>query len=176
MNAAKEDGCMKKVGSCAAKAIAAGGWPRACFYLLQFTWGFSVNLVGLAVFLCCRRWRFRGERFLNSVVTYLPGDRGGLSLGVFIFLSVRRAEKGRQLCVHEYGHTVQCLFLGPLYWFVILIPSAVWYHFFGGYRRAHHIAYDALYCERWATAWGRRWSGRQAECPSAEAPDASPLR
>ena len=26
------------------------------FYLLQFTWGLSVNLVGLVVFLCCKRF------------------------------------------------------------------------------------------------------------------------
>lgn len=142
---------MEKTG----RAIAASGWSRLCFFLVQFTWGLPVNLAGLAVFLCCRGLRV--ERFHNSVVTYLPGDRGGLSLGVFIFLSVRSG--GESLRVHEYGHTVQCLFLGPLYWLVVALPSAVWYHFFDGCRRARRLPYDALYCERWATAWGRRWSG-----------------
>lgn len=139
---------------------AAAGWSRILFYLLQFTWGLPVNLVGLAAFLCCRRRRLRRGAFHNGVVTYLPGDRGGLSLGIFIFLSVQSAQESRRLCVHEYGHTVQCLVLGPLYWLVIVLPSAIWFHFFAGYRRKHRIPYDALYCERWATAWGGRWSGR----------------
>lgn len=140
------------------KAVAAKGCSGVLFYLLQFTWGLPVNLAGLLVFLCCRK-RFRRERFCNSIVTHLPGERGGLSLGIFIFLSSSNAHERSRLCVHEYGHTVQCLFLGPLYWAVIAVPSAIWYHFFAGYRKKHHISYDTLYCERWATAWGRKWSG-----------------
>lgn len=135
--------------------IAAAGWPRALFYLVQFTWGLPVNLAGLVVFLCCLRYPSR--RLQNSVVTFLPGNRGGLSLGIFIFLSAPGED--RSLWPHEYGHTVQCLFLGPLYWLAVVLPSAVWYHGFAGYRRRRHVPYDALYCERWATAWGRRWSG-----------------
>lgn len=139
------------------RPIAAAGWPRAFFYLLQFTWGLPVNLAGLLLFLCCRGPR--RETFHNSVVTCLPGDLGGLSLGVFIFLSVQNADERRRLCIHEYGHTIQCLFLGPLYWFLVVLPSAVWYHFFSDHRKKHQIPYDALYCERWATAWGKKWSG-----------------
>lgn len=139
------------------RPIAAAGWPRIFFYFLQFTWGLPVNLAGLLLFLCCRGSRH--EKFHNSVVTCLPGDFGGLSLGVFIFLGVQNADERRRLCVHEYGHTIQCLFLGPLYWILVVLPSAVWYHLFSGYRKRRQIPYDALYCERWATAWGKKWSG-----------------
>lgn len=140
------------------RAVAASGLPRIMFYVLQFTWGLTVNLAGLLVFLCCRR-RFRSERFRNAIVTHLPGNRGGLSLGIFIFLSVRDTQGSSRIRAHEYGHTVQCLFLGPLYWVIIAIPSVVWYHFFAGYRKRRGVPYDALFCERWATAWGGRWSG-----------------
>ena len=140
------------------KAIATAGWPRILFYLLQFTWGATVNLAGLLVFLFCHS-RFRSKMFRNAIVTYLPGNRGGLSLGIFIFLSVRNTQESSRLCAHEYGHTVQCLLLGPLYWVVVAIPSVIWYHFFAGYREKRGIPYDALFCERWATAWGRKWSG-----------------
>lgn len=122
---------------------------RILFYLLQFTWGLSVNLVGLVVFLCCRR--FPRERFCNSIVTCLPGNGGGVSLGCFIFVSTR------SLCAHEYGHTIQCLILGPLYWIVIALPSVIWCRCFAGYRKKYGVPYDALYCERWATAWGKKW-------------------
>lgn len=140
------------------RAAACSGWPRAVFYLLQFTWGLTVNLAGLLVFLCCPRG-CRRQRFCNSVVVRLPGGRGGLSLGIFIFLSVQDPRDVPALCAHEYGHTVQCLFLGPLYWVVVALPSVVWCHFFARYRKERRIPYDALYCERWATAWGRAWSG-----------------
>lgn len=139
--------------------IAVAGWRRLLFYLLQFTWGLPVNLPGLLAFLCCRR-RFCSKPFCNSIVTYLPGNFGGLSLGIFLFLS---AQDARRLRVHEYGHTIQCLFLGPLYWAVVMLPSALWYHFFGAYRAKRRIPYDALYCERWATAWGEKWSGEPAK-------------
>ena len=140
------------------KAPAAAGWPKIVFYLLQFTWGLTANLAGLFVFLCCRS-RFRSKIFRNAIVTYLPGNRGGLSLGIFIFLSVRNTQEGSRLCAHEYGHTIQNLLLGPLYWLVIAIPSVIWYRFFAGYREKRGIPYDALFCERWATAWGGKWSG-----------------
>ena len=138
-------------------AIAAVGWPGILFYLLQFTWGATVNLAGLIVFLfCCRR--FHRKKFRNAIVTCLPGNRGGLSLGIFIFLSVRDMREIDRICAHEYGHTIQCLLLGPLYWVVVAIPSVIWYHFFAGYRKKRGVPYDALFCERWATAWGRKWS------------------
>lgn len=137
---------------------AAYGWARAVFFLVQFTWGLPVNLAGLLLFLCCRGARRRV--FCNSVATLLPGGRGGLSLGVFTFVSARGDAEVERLCSHEYGHTVQCLFLGPLYWVVVVLPSAVWYHFFAGFRRRRGIPYDSLYCEAWATAWGRKWSGQ----------------
>lgn len=134
--------------------MAAGGWKRALFYLVQFTWGLPVNLVGLVVFLCCRGRPHRA--FCNSVVTLLPGHWGGMSLGVFIFIGEPEPER---LYAHEYGHTIQCLVLGPLYWLLISLPSAVWYHCFRGSRKRRGLPYDWLYCERWATAWGRRWTG-----------------
>lgn len=136
------------------------GWPRVLFYLLQFTWGLSVNLAGLLVLLCCRRC-IRRERFRNGIVTYLPGNRGGLSLGIFIFLSTGPGSDRLGLCAHEYGHTIQCLLLGPLYWIVIAVPSVIWCHCFAGYRKRHGVSYDALYCEHWATAWGK-WAVGQS--------------
>ena len=138
------------------KVIATAGWSKMLFYLLQFTWGSTVNFAGLLVFLFCRS-RFHSKMFHNAIVTYLPGNRGGLSLGVFIFLSVRDRQELDRICTHEHGHTIQCLFLGPLYWFIVAIPSVIWYHFFAGYRKKRGIPYDALFCERWATVWGRKW-------------------
>jgi len=148
---------MNETGYGTHQGIAATGWARVFFYFIQFTWGLTVNLAGLLVFLCCNK-RFPREMFCNSIITQLPGNRGGLSLGIFIFLSIPSDQNSASICAHEYGHTIQCLFLGPLFWFIVAIPSAIWYRFFEDYRQNCHVQYDTLYCERWATAWGRKWS------------------
>ena len=58
------------------------------FYLVQWTWGLPVNLIGGLAFLICtkikkRRW----QRFGYSYIVYLPWKSGGLSLGLFIFVN-----------------------------------------------------------------------------------------
>ena len=40
--------------------------------------------------------------------------------------------------IHEYGHTWQCLLLGPLYWLVVALPSAIWCNCFEGMRKKHN--------------------------------------
>ena len=55
--------------------------------------------------------------------------------------------------------TWQCLLLGPLYYLVIALPSAVWCNFFEGYRKKNNVSYYKLYCEGWANAWGQKFSG-----------------
>ncbi len=61
--------------------------------------------------------------------------------------------------MHEYGHTVQSLILGPLYLFVIGIPSFLWaLPPATRWRARHKIPYSALYTERWADRNGARFA------------------
>ena len=48
--------------------------------------------------------------------------------GAFIFIDTgaEGEEYKKTVSVHEYGHTIQSLILGPLYLFVVGIPSFVW--------------------------------------------------
>ena len=131
------------------------------FYLIQWTWGLPVNLVGGIVFLICtkikgRRW----QKFGYSKIVYLPWNSGGLSLGLFIFMKDNhKSEKWTyNTRIHEYGHTWQCLLLGPIYYIVIALPSAIWCNFFEGYRKKNNVSYYWLYCENWANAWGQKFS------------------
>lgn len=131
------------------------------FYLIQWTWGLPVNLVGGIAFLICteikgRRW----QKFGYSRIVYLPWNSGGLSLGLFIFMKDNhKSEKWTyNTRIHEYGHTWQCLLLGPIYYIVIALPSAIWCNFFEGYRKKNNVSYYWLYCESWANAWGQKFS------------------
>lgn len=129
------------------------------FYLIQWTWGLPVNLVGGIGFLICtkikgRRW----QRFGYSYIVYLPWKSGGLSLGLFIFVKDNHKSKRwtYNTRIHEYGHTWQCLLLGPLYYVVIALPSMIWCACFEGYRKKNNVSYYKLYCEKWANIWGQK--------------------
>jgi hypothetical protein len=121
--------------------------------LLHVTWGMPQALAGAAVFLACgpglRRYRFR-----SAVVTEWKLRRG-LSLGPFIFVP-RKCP--RRLVVHEYGHSIQALMLGPLYLPIIVLPSLTWAGLPALERRRtrRHTSYYAFYTERWANALAER--------------------
>ncbi len=132
------------------------------FYLVQWTWGLPVNLVGSIAFLICTKIKkYRYQRFGYAYIVYIPWNAGGLSMGLFIF--VKEAHKNKKWTyntrIHEYGHTWQCLLLGPLYYLVVALPSVIWCNFFDGYRKKNNVSYYKLYCEKWANIWGEKFSG-----------------
>ena len=120
----------------------------------QWTWGIFQTLLGSAIFLIFRG--FPHENYMGSVMTRWP-LRAGLSLGMFIFVPQMGSEDlTRLVCVHEYGHTIQSLLLGPLYLFVIGLPSLFWANFppMEKLRRTKGISYYRFYPERWANFAG----------------------
>ncbi|HZK21729.1 MAG TPA: hypothetical protein VFC76_05570 [Oscillospiraceae bacterium] len=157
---------VKEKGSPAEKAhVASKGFGKFLFYFWQFTWGLPVNIIGIIMFFVMCKGR-RREKFCNSVITYIPGNWGGVSLGVFIFMCEGKDKKWEHdTKIHEYGHTIQCLLLGVFYWLVIGIPSAVWCNFPPciKYREKNNVSYYALYCEKWANKWGESWSRQKRE-------------
>ncbi|MBQ8028294.1 MAG: hypothetical protein IJ262_02675 [Clostridia bacterium] len=131
------------------------------FYLVQWTWGLPVNLVGGIAYLICTRiigWRW--QHFGYAYIVYVPWNAGGLSMGLFIFMRDQHPNKKwtYNTRIHEYGHTWQCLLLGPLYYLVIALPSAIWCNCFAGYRKKKNVSYYKLYCESWANSWGEKAS------------------
>ncbi len=119
----------------------------------QAVWGFPQTAVGLAMYAAHKGWRQHG-RFRSAIVTEWNKD-AGLSLGMFIF--VPRGVK-RSLVVHEYGHTIQSLMLGPFYLPVIVLPSLLWAGLpaFERFRQNKDYSYYRLYPERWANLMARR--------------------
>ncbi|MBR3235215.1 MAG: hypothetical protein IKG11_06330 [Atopobiaceae bacterium] len=121
--------------------------------LVHATWGLPQTVLGAGVKAMagqdCLSYTFR-----SALVTEWRLRRG-LSLGPFIFVP-----RGcpRRLVVHEYGHTVQALILGPLYLPVIVLPSLTW----AGVpaleraRRRRGISYYTFYTEHWANVLAER--------------------
>ena len=136
------------------------------YIILQCAWGIVQTLAGLIMFLTSI-----GEKhsfYKGSVATFWKRPYG-ISLGMFIFIPPKarfyNAEKyhfdddeirGR-LLVHEYGHTYQSLLLGPLYFPVVGIPSAVW-----GMVKKPDRSYFSFYAEKWANHLGERFTGEKS--------------
>lgn len=128
------------------------------YTVLQILWGFPQTLLGFAVFLRLRKATH--YRYHGAVVTEWK-KRTGMSLGLFLF--VPEGDYGKDFLVHEYGHTIQSLLLGPLYLVVIGVPSVLWCNLrcFINFRRKKCISYQKLYAERWANHLGEKITGEK---------------
>lgn len=109
--------------------------------ILQYLWCLPQNLLGLLLLLY-----FGGEKRSYEDITYYYniGLMGGLSLGNYIFLNNNRVASIK----HEYGHSIQNKYLGPLYLLVIGIPALLWTAFCKGNN------YYSFYTEKWADKLG----------------------
>lgn len=141
------------------------------FFIIQLIWGFPQYLMGLSIafiYRNCPRFSFR-----CSFVTIW--DKGySMSLGQYIFLTNnpypyvtedQDIEKVYQkILVHEYGHSIQSLILGPLYLIVIGIPSYSWgtIPIFHKLRVNKNISYFDLFCEKNANTLGEKVTGLES--------------
>ena len=131
------------------------------FHLVQWTWGLPVNIMGgIAYLICTKILGYKHQKFGYANIVYMPWNQGGLSMGEFIFIRENHPDKiwAYNVRIHEYGHTWQCLLLGPLYYIVVAIPSVIWCQCFANYRKKNNVSYYKLYCESWANAWGQKFS------------------
>lgn len=130
------------------------------YFVFGFTWGILANIAGAAVAVVFSiifkakpvsrygRWVFTGGR-----------GWGGLSLGNFIFLSETASTATLK---HEIGHSLQNMFFGPFWLFIVGLPSVVryWYRETPMYKNhpEKHTDYDAMWFEGQATGWGTKYT------------------
>ena len=125
------------------------------FRLWQWTWGFPQSLLGLIyrlVYKNCPRTEYRG-----TIVTHWPKS-GSMGVGMFLFLGTNGgAEHKAQVLVHEFGHSVQSLILGPLFLPIMGIPSFLWANLplCRRLRKEKGISYYKFYPERNANWLGQ---------------------
>lgn len=144
-----------------------------CYCLLQCTWGFLQSALGLLNLLL--HIRDRHYLYHGAVVTEW-NDRSSVSLGMFVFVTKEpyfhdklkneytMEELSCRLLVHEYGHTIQSILLGPLYLLIIGIPSTLW-----GFlpscnrmRREKRVSYFSFFTEKWANRLGEKATGQKS--------------
>ena len=136
---------------------------RFLYLLWQWTWGLPQSLLGLVIFL---RNRKRPHFWYHGALATVWDSTGGLGVGMFVFLPKGRdySRTPRPILVHEYGHTVQSLLLGPLFLPLVGLPSFLWCNlpFFCRLRREKQLSYYAVYPENWANSIGSWAAGEEA--------------
>lgn len=116
---------------------------------LMYLWQLPQNIIGLLL-----RLFIKGERktTINGISVYYKSDfNGGISLGNTILVS----SQGPYMSKHERGHQLQSQMLGPLYLFVIGIPSIIWAALYGTLIKETPNGYYKFYTEKWADKLGK---------------------
>lgn len=118
-------------------------------WVLMFAWQFPQEILGLIffIFLSVNDRIIDICRYKTSYTFYVNKFPGGLSLGRYVFINPFE----RDLILHEWGHSIQSIILGPFYLIVIGIPSFIWNHI---YRSSWKKSYYWFWTERWANKLG----------------------
>lgn len=138
-------------------------FTRILYVFLQFTWGIIQNIAGVFVRLFVLIGSGKEARMgthHGAVVTKWKKSHS-MGLGMFIFFGHEGAPDEKNVLSHEYGHTVQSAWLGPLFLFVIGIPSYTWAFLPSCVkkRKEQGIKYCSFYPESWANRLGEKITG-----------------
>lgn len=132
---------------------------RLLYILWQWTWGLPQNLVGLGFYLFYRRKGCPSFSYQGARVTVWTNHAGSMSMGRYLFMAPGWRPGNHRLLAHEYGHTIQSLFFGPVYLLVVGLPSILWagLPLCKRMRRAGK-PYYSVYPEKGATRLGERFA------------------
>lgn len=118
---------------------------KKILYSLIFLWTLPQSLAGL-VLIILYGLTFKTNYKSAHIFDKFPA--AGISLGYFILFDDYENTVTEKDIKHEYGHFIQSLIFGPLYLFVIGIPSELNYRF--GFSKSY---YD-FWTEKWADRLG----------------------
>ena len=123
-----------------------------------------MSLIGLITALICILF-LKGKVHKNgyTIIIEIGGNWGGINLGCISlcggYTTVCPDENWFQHTRrHEFGHSLQNLIFGPLFPFIVAIPSAIRYHY-QNYRSKKGLPnkeYDSVWFENTATRWGTK--------------------
>lgn len=143
---------------------------KSLYYILQWTWGLPLNIIGALAFIVCgaiNLWSsciynktvFRIYRYRKAICIVAPKSFGGIDLGMFFV----RGKYDENVCAHEYGHSIQNIQWGWLFIFVIGLPSllrAAWRMFYRRFiynkTRKKLSDYYSIWFEKQASLYGEK--------------------
>lgn len=131
---------------------------RKGYYALSFTWGIIMTAIGMLVAGVLRLAGKKPTKEGPCWCFVVGKNWGGVSLGPVMLMSPANYAAGRTV-KHEFGHSLQNCIWGPLFPFVIAIPSAARYwvrEFQYNKGTPPTMDYDAIWFEGQATEWGNK--------------------
>lgn len=137
------------------------------FYILSFTWGILMTLIGYLVLLCLlpfgklKKYDHQ-KKYHEYLILQLNTNKGyGFSIGNVIFISkdsFMDSESYYSMVDHEIGHTIHNCIFGPFVIFLVYIPSMIRFHMRRRYFKKHgkhpKSNYDEIWFEGTATQIG----------------------
>ena len=116
--------------------------------MLRYIWELPQNLLGLLVILFSHA---AYDHNYESSKVYHTSKMFGVSLGKYIIVYALVDEETIR---HEYGHSIQSLYLGPLYLIIIGIPS-----FTMNLLTRMGVLSNERYYKRWPENWADQLEG-----------------
>lgn len=132
--------------------------------VLLYIWQLPQNLLALLLIIIYRFIFGKYETSIYKGINYVWYGNwlGGVSLGNYVLLGTWHSSR-LDTVNHEYGHTRQSLYLGPLYLILIGLPSITWNIIdriltrtvkSWTYSKSYKIYYYYMPWERWADILG----------------------
>lgn len=119
-------------------------------WILMFTWALPTTILGLLITVILLLAGKRPERYGHAYRFVFGKNWGGLTMGLMF---MQDSSRNDFVARHEYGHIHQII-LGPLFLFLVAIPSAIRYWIHTLSKKGNLPAYDEIWFERSATNLG----------------------
>lgn len=97
---------------------------KSLYYILNFTWGCIMTLIGAVIALILLCVGKKPKKHAGCTYFNVGKSWGGMELGYFFLTDSYDSKHTKD---HEFGHALQNCLWGPLFPFVICIPSAIRY-------------------------------------------------
>lgn len=96
---------------------------KSAFYILSFTWGIILTVIGLLVALVLLCAGKKPKKWGRCIYFEVGKKKwGGMELGIVFLTNKDPSVHTRN---HEHGHAIQNCYFGPIMPFIVCIPSAV---------------------------------------------------
>lgn len=136
---------------------------RDTFWSLSLTWGIIMTAIGFIATKVLNIMGYKTEPNLYGYRTKFGKGWGGIDLGPYCIVS---EDAGQHTWNHEFGHAIQNCYFGPLFPFIVAIPSACRYWHFMEERKKGRgdqlPAYDDAWFEGQATKLGYMYHKAQS--------------
>lgn len=126
----------------------------------RWTWELPQTLIGACLIPFYKKSTLKIMELGDTKVYFSKKFPGGISLGYYVFIGwngkTKLSSKSMQNIIrHEcFGHGTQSKWLGPLYLFIIGIPSIVWAGLYGSIIPRTKNGYYKFYTEKSADKLG----------------------